>query len=354
MTEVYLATESGGHDVKKIQTFVRPYLDKARPRPFSPERLKLLLSYHYFKSTNVRELLETYFGNCPPKIFIDSGGFSAATQGVAISIDDYIKFLREYADVISVYANLDEIGDPELTYTRQQEMLDAGLRPIPVFHVGESMDWLERYIDEGYDYIALGGMVPYSKDKKRLVRWLTECFNIAERSERDVLFHGFGMTNWDLMRAWPWRSVDSSSWCAGFRYGRVPLFDEKLGRFYSVALRDIRGSFKYSDLIRSYGFSPNDLALEGDFDRIKIASISAIAYLKAEEWLRRKHGESLPARGVDRDPSDRRSVRRDGSVSRASQRNVQSAASARSSRDDSRLGMYAGTADQLPEATSIW
>lgn len=293
MGDIYLA-DTTTTDSMKVNAYITKHIKGNNELPFRPERLKLLLSYHYFKKVDLHELLSKYFADHYPMVFIDSGGFSAATQGVAINLDEYISFLKKFEDIITVYANLDEIGDPELTYQRQKTMEAAGLKPLPVFHTGESLDWLRRYIEEGYDYIALGGMVPYSKDKKKLIKWMSMCFNLAaEYPDRDIGFHGFGMTNWDLMRAYPWKSVDSSSWCSGFRYGSVPLFDPKTGTFTTVQLRDIKKSFKYARVLRDYGFSPNDIAVNKDFDRVKIATISAMSYLKAEAWLNKKQRRSL-------------------------------------------------------------
>lgn len=286
MRDLYLADT--GEDSMKVSSYIEKHRKPDGTLAFKPDRLKILLSYHYFKGVDLHLLMNKYFGEKPPMIFIDSGGFSAATQGVEINLLEFCAFLKKHKDLITVYANLDEIGNPELTYERQQMMEAEGLEPIPVFHTGESIDWLKRYIDEGYDYIALGGMVPYARDKKKLIQWMSACFNEVEKSGCKVGFHGFGMTTWDLMRAYPWKSVDSSSWCSGFRYGQVYLFDDKIGRFYQVGLRDIKKSYKYKTLLEACGFSPNDIAVNSEFDRVKIATISALAFMKAEAWLKKK------------------------------------------------------------------
>lgn len=289
---LYLADT--GEDSMKVSSYVDRRAAENPQFNFRPERLKVLLSYHYFKSVDLTALMTKYFGDKPPMIFIDSGGFSAATQGVEINIDEYCEFLKKYDSLITVKANLDVIGDPEKTYEQQKYMESKGVRPIPVFHTGEPISWLKRYIDEGYDYIALGGMVPYARDKKKLIGWMSACFKAADeefqKSGRVIGYHGFGMTNWDLMRAYPWKSVDSSSWCSGFRYGQVYLFDDKLGRFYQVGLRDIKKSYKYAKILEGIGFSPNDLALNSEFDRVKVATISALAFMKAEEWMNQRAG----------------------------------------------------------------
>jgi len=268
----------------------KPYVEEKAPG-FKPDSLKVLLSYHYFKQVDLFALMTKYFGDKTPKIFIDSGGFSAATQGVAINLDEYCEFLHKHMPLLHVYANLDEIGDPVKTFERQQAMEANGLKPLPVFHTGEPIEWLRKYIDTGHNYIALGGMVPYARDKAKLVKWMSACFNVADeylKSEnREIKYHGFGMTNWDLMRAYPWGSVDSSSWASGFRYGQVYLFDDKIGRFFQVGLRDTKNSYKFERLLHQYGFSPNDIAMNSEFDRVKVATISALAFMKAEAWLNR-------------------------------------------------------------------
>ena len=70
-------------------------------------------------------------------LFLDSGAFSAMTQGVKIDIYEYIDFIKEHEDVLEVYANLDVIGSAEGTWKNQMIMEEAGLKPLPVFHYGE-------------------------------------------------------------------------------------------------------------------------------------------------------------------------------------------------------------------------
>ena len=305
MGDIYLA-DTTTTDSMRVNAYIDKHIRSNGDLPFRPDRLKLLLSFHYFKKVDLRELLAKYFGSIYPMIFVDSGGFSATTQGLEIDINSYMDWLKKFNDIITVYANLDEIGNPELTYERQKIMEASGLNPLPVFHTGEPVSWLERYIDEGYDYICLGGMVPYSKDRKRLVKWMSLCFDIAEKSGKEIKYHGFGMTNWDLMRAYPWESVDSSSWCSGFRYGSVPIFDSRTGTFTTIQLKDLKKSYKYARVLREYGFSPNDLAMDKEFDRVKIATISAMSYLKAEEWLKQRR-RSLQGKNVSSNSKEQRS-----------------------------------------------
>ena len=154
-------------------------------------------------------------------LFIDSGAFSAYTQGVNIDIQDYIAFIKKYKKYITVYANLDVIGDPVGTLKNQKIMEKAGLKPLPCFHYGEPIKFLLKYM-ETHDYIAFGGMVPIST--KELAKWLDDLFAnyICDSSGMPkVKVHGFGLTSLKLMLRYPWYSVDSTSWVVTGRLGNV-------------------------------------------------------------------------------------------------------------------------------------
>lgn len=256
-------------------------------------KLRILLSYHYYKDTDLDALFAKYFTPPYPDVFADSGGFSAMTQGVTIDIQQYAAWVKRYKHLFAVYANLDVIGNPDATWRNQQVLEDTGLTPLPVFHTGTDFKWLEHYI-ERYPYMALGGMVPYMKFPKKIMPWLIQCFRLAEE---ETVFHGFGATAWKVVSALPWYSVDSSSWGQGFRFGQVPLFDSKAGRFRDCRLGDVEGCRAMAALFGELGFDWRDFAYRSRNDRAKICAVSALSYMKAERHLRRRHGEiAIPQR----------------------------------------------------------
>jgi hypothetical protein len=246
-----------------------------------------LLSYHYYKKLDFERFISSL---APLKvgIFIDSGAFSAFSQGSQIVLSEYAEYLRGCVPFVSHYANLDVIGDPEGTLENQRRLEDEGLSPIPVFHVGENFRYLERYCEE-YDYVALGGMVPHLRFKSRLMSWLVKCFRTAEASPRRPGFHGFGCTNWDIVKTFPWRSVDSSSWGSGFRFGFVCVFDPRRGTWHQIDLGDPTGCKSQDRLIRSYGFSWLDFADRTRNSRKANAGIALASWLEAEKWLTKRH-----------------------------------------------------------------
>lgn len=257
-------------------------------------KLRILLSYHYYKDTDLDALFAKYFTRPYPDVFADSGAFSAMTQGIKITCAEYATWVKRWQHLFSVYANLDVIKDADATWKNQIELEDKhGIEPIPAFHILESFDWLERYVDR-YSYIALGVAGQQAK-RDAVMRWLLQCFKIAGKQS---VFHGFALTSWNIMNTFRWYSVDSSSWGSGFRFGTVPLFDERRGKFVKGRLGKSKDWKKHASLVRSLGFSPLDFADRERNDRAKICAISALSYMKAEQWLRRRHGEvKIPNRG---------------------------------------------------------
>lgn len=252
-------------------------------------RLRILLSYWYYKDLNLDELFAKYFTKPYPDVFADSGGFSAFTQGASISLDEYAAWIQKWKHLFSTYANLDVIGDAKKTWANQKALENVhGLKPLPVFHVNEDWKWLDKYLKK-YLYIALGGMVPYLKYKKKLMPWLIIAFKKAQSTK--ACYHGFGVTSWEVLKALPWYSVDSSSWGAGFRYGRMAIFDESAGKFVQVRIGDRDSCYKVKKLLAGYRFDWKDFADRSKYDRAKVCGVSALSYMLAEQWLRKRHGE---------------------------------------------------------------
>jgi len=134
----------------------------------------------------------------------------------------YIDFLKENKSKVNLYANLDIINNAEATWKNQLLMEKEGLKPLPVFHLGEDIKWLKHYIDKGYDYIAIGGLIP--NPFKVLAPALDEIWSkylVNKKGEAIIKIHGFALTSVRLMIRYPWFSVDSASWIKFSIYGTV-------------------------------------------------------------------------------------------------------------------------------------
>jgi len=164
-------------------------------------------------------------------LFLDSGAYSAKTQGIEINLDEYIAFIKKYKKYINIYANLDVIGDAEATWKNQKKMEKAGLHPLPCYHYGEDVKYLKRYIKE-YDYMALGGLVGGSSAK--LGPWFDRIFQnyiCNEKGYPKIKVHGFGMTSLKFMLRYPWYSVDSTSWVTTGRMGGLLVPKKVNGKY---------------------------------------------------------------------------------------------------------------------------
>jgi hypothetical protein len=101
-----------------------------------------------------------------------------------------------------------------------------GLKPLPVFHYGEDIEWLQLILSKKYDYICLGGMVKTPK----VIFWLDDIWNnyLTDKDGMPLCkVHGFGQTSLKLMLRYPWFSVDSTSWVITGRLGGIYIPQRK-------------------------------------------------------------------------------------------------------------------------------
>jgi hypothetical protein len=179
------------------------------------------------------------------RIFLDSGAFSVWNKGKQISLDKYIEFCKYYEQELDAIATLDVIpGKPyqKLPYneTKRQareaakqgmsnykKMLKAGIsqeKLVHVFHQGDPEEMLLRLIKMGGPYI---GISPANdRTSKQRQQWINTIlpYLIDNKGAPKVKFHGFAVTSLELIFAYPWYSVDSSSWrLRGGGYGLIDL-----------------------------------------------------------------------------------------------------------------------------------
>ncbi len=188
----------------------------------------LLESYHYIHRQRFVDSIRAD----KRQVFLDSGAFSAYTQGIEVDLPQYVEYVRRNEDIIEkvegtlLASVLDAVGDPLKTWQNQKEMERLGVRPLPCFHYGEDERYLEYYV-ANYDYITLGGMVPIATPQLKI--WLDRIWNryLTDSAGRPkTRVHGFGLTTVSLMERYPWYSVDSSSWVQTARVGGMLLLPE--------------------------------------------------------------------------------------------------------------------------------
>jgi len=183
-----------------------------------------LLSYYLNKT-----LVEHWIEHERP-IFLDSGAFSAHTKGAEIDVDEYIQYVNERDEFITVFAQLDTIpGEfgkpktkeqleeaPELTWQNYLYMYDKVKSPdklMPIFHQGEDFKHLWRMLEHKprIEYIGISPANDVSTPRK--ATWLSEVFDIIKQSSNPkVKTHAYGMTSLRLLETFPLYSADSTSW----------------------------------------------------------------------------------------------------------------------------------------------
>ena len=185
--------------------------------------------------------------------FFDSGSFSLWTQAHSYAkknkcsqwdfyetetfwkyIDNYAVFVQENIDGIDFYSNVDAIPNPKLTWRNQKYLEDShNLEPIPVVHFPTDLKWLQKYIDLGYEYISLGGMVGSIRHED-CRHWIDNAFDLVCSTPNrmpKVKIHGFGVTSFDMLLNYPWYSVDSTSWTKMGAFGGIYVPHKRGGKF---------------------------------------------------------------------------------------------------------------------------
>lgn len=198
-------------------------------------------------------------------ISLDSGVFSAFTKGKQIDIKEYAEFIKQNKNKITVASNLDVIGSGEQTYQNQKQLEALGAKVLPTFHYGDDFKYLKKYAKD-YNYIAVGGLVPVSNQKNKLISFLDKTFNITKNT---IKLHGFGVGSYKLWERYPWYSTDATSWLGGPRFRRVKDFAE--AKFVTSGKRD-----KTINGVRANSQHYH-----------KLAEQSAQAYLKAAIYVTR-------------------------------------------------------------------
>lgn len=259
---------------------------------------RVLMSYHYMRHCeSMTDYLDRYeIKHADLDLFIDCGAFSALTLGAEITADEYGAWLARDHQPASVIASLDVIGTgaeaAEGTWRNYLTLTETfGIEVLPVVHVGEPLEYLDRYLDRGHDYIALGGLV--GRNWKHVAPWVIECFR---RAGTNAVFHGFGVTRRQALLDLAWYSVDSSRWGQAFRFGALNLFDDATNDLEMFVVSDRRSggltsrSMRFNRLARDHGFDPDELRRPGSHNRHLLVLCAAQAWQRYETSLKGRHG----------------------------------------------------------------
>lgn len=168
------------------------------------------------------------------KVFVDSGAYSAWSRGKSIDTDEYINYLNENTNELTLFASVDNIPgeltrtptlkekqqSPLLSWENYMYMRERVKEPdklLPVFHMGEDFKHLSNMCNTILDgkhipYIGLGGTVGVRPSSVK-ADWYKQCFKVIKESNNpNIKTHAFGMTSLDILENYPFTSADSTTW----------------------------------------------------------------------------------------------------------------------------------------------
>lgn len=158
-------------------------------------------------------------------------------------------------------------------FAMQQRFIKDKLLPIPVYHGDSELDWLKKYKDLGCDLIAVGAISTdirgHSYKKYRF--FFDRVFEYA--AKHGLKLHGLAVTSLSLITAYPWYSVDSSTWVRSSIYGMITFPDREKNTIYNIHISEKNTTTKvasYNDMpakqksmveatIKEFGFTLKEL-----------------------------------------------------------------------------------------------
>lgn len=258
-----------------------------------------LVSFHYYRKHDLSQLSAGGL-----RIIADSGAYSARTLGAEIALDEFAEWALHWRAHLAWVASLDVINDPETTWKNYRILRhDLGVDVVPTLHAGDDKRWLDRYADDGVDFLGLGGLTPHRGRPQATIPWLADLMLYARAKYPTMRFHGWGATNPVLTKALPWYSVDSSNLGGAYRYGRLVLFDRSTGTWRQIKM-DGRAAIDNDVLLaRDYGVRGRDVRTSTPETRRLLVRVTGRSYQLVEDYLRKRHGPvTAPTYGV-REPT---------------------------------------------------
>lgn len=212
-----------------------------------------LTTFEHFSRTkneeiSIRQVKQCYeaYPNC--NVILDSGAFSRMNGVVDFTLEDYINFLHRSKDYFYRYITLDYPLKPnvsqeeiEFSFVETQKNLEIlekeGLTPIPVYQrMWKRLDRLESYLEK-YDYICIAGAGGFfsTKDVQEEIEiYFNDVFELNSKYNKKL--HGLAQTKLEVLKRFPFYSVDSTSWKMTSAMGNVITFKNLFDKMESVWL----------------------------------------------------------------------------------------------------------------------
>lgn len=181
------------------------------------------------------------------KLLIDNGAFTFHRKGGKLDIDEFINWINENDEYFDYVIALDDIPGVWGTrrtveqlatavvntynnYLYMRERVKSPSKLLPVFHMGESFDWLRKYLEEFDDleYMCISGNKELSRESRQA--WYTQCFDVIKHSSKpNIKIHCLGSGTISDIEKFPFCSMDSTSYLQGSAFGELC---SDIGRLY--------------------------------------------------------------------------------------------------------------------------
>jgi len=234
-----------------------------------------LYSYSLLSRVAYKNTIETVLDQGIYSVMVDSGAFSLANSGFFVDIKKYAEWLFLVRDKLECYINLDVVPNSTKSFSVCAEegwdnlmyLESVGLKPLPVYRVGEPIKFLDKILDK-YEYFCLSktaGDLGVNKILGLDGAWQ----RILDYGFPVKKVHGLAMTSKLLMTRYPWYSVDSSTWSKTGIYGQILVDrkDKNSGSVFSLSKHSPkrRQSNHYDNLSKEEQLEIEKLALGIDF-----------------------------------------------------------------------------------------
>ena len=213
----------------------------------------------YSQLNNRGTILNRFGSPTNGKLLIDSGAHSAHTKGVKLDLEEYIDFVNENIEKMTLYVQVDKIPGqyrkpktaqdwleaPKLSWENYLYMRSRSKDPsklVPVFHQGEDLKWLRNLCDYTFEdgshipYIGLSPRGDVSLQSK--YDFCAECFGVIQHSSNpNVMTHAFGATSLEMLERLPFTSADSTTWVLVSAFGQVWMPQSIFGEGEGVGIK---------------------------------------------------------------------------------------------------------------------
>jgi hypothetical protein len=257
----------------------------------------LLVAVNELETEHTLSILEGVIAK-GKKVFLDSGIFFLTNEharkfnvsmDVALSLapheidgfdallERYLYIVKKYQDRLWGYIELDQGGRENKIKTRAM-LEEYGLSPIPVYHpLNDGWDYFD-YLAERYDRICLGNVVQANEPTRlRLAATLWE----RHQKYPDLWIHVLGYTPNQYIDAYPFNSLDSSSWLHSIRWSGAK---ERVG---NEAFSEMPLDFRYK-----LGWQNDDDDSKNAYSNVKAVEASAYQHkMQLLNW--RNHQDEI-------------------------------------------------------------